>query len=110
MINKRITETDFFVEFTYCDKERTPRFGLFSGKNVTVDNQNALVIIARDITERKQMESRLADATKRFYQLAKVTHIVPWETNVLHVLQYLGPAIKRWSKSRHGSNRQGEVC
>lgn len=95
-IMKLVAETDFFVEFTYYDKERNPRFGLFSGRNVTVKGQNALVIIARDITDRKQMESKLEDAINRFHQLAKVTHIVPWETNVLHELRYLGPAIKRW--------------
>lgn len=87
---------DFFMEMTYYDKQKNPRFGLFSGKNVITHGVQGLLIITRDITDRKQIESNLEDAKNRFNLLAKITSIVPWETNALLELQYVGPAVKHW--------------
>ena len=90
----QFVDADFFMEVMYFHRDAHPRFGLFSGKRILVNGEKALLIIARDITDRKQIETSLEEANARFDQLAEVTRIVPWETSAEQLITYIGPAIE----------------
>jgi len=93
---KQIVKKDFFLEFQFHNKHGVRRFGMFSGRQIELNGEHCLLLIARDITERKQTEMELLEANNRFHALAKVTNIIPWEIDQKQQLIYVSSAIKKW--------------
>ena len=59
------------LEATFCMKDGTKKVGLMSASLIEIDGEQCILSIARDISERKQMEQELRESEERYRLLAE---------------------------------------
>ena len=84
------------VEGPFWKAAKEKCIAMYSARRVYFQEQECLLIIARDITANKMQEQALRESEARYRMLAEATMDVPWQVDPDGKLIYIGPGIAKY--------------
>ncbi len=79
------------MEADFIAKDGQIKTGLMSARILSIENQNTILSITRDITEKKRAEKKLRENEKRYRQLVENIAELVWEVDTEGVYTYISP-------------------